>query len=568
MPCTEIRAEWAAQRIQGLSLARAILNATALNKRSTDIKIADQRVRVSAARSRPDVGDLPRSDLAHRAPGPAAASRRRASKWKTERVVAVRAETRRTASDVPRRPRHLDDAVAHAGANARPRRRRRPARARDGLKYRDFLVVALMLKRENLFPDNWIYIHTPGVKVGRIQNFNNWSAAMVPTPGITCLGMEYFCFEGDGLWTSRDADLIAAGGRRAGSSSASARAEDVVDGKVVRMPKAYPIYDSVYRDHIDRIRALHRSDSEPAHGRPERHAQVQQPGPFDAHRHDDRREHARRDRTTSGRSTPTSSTTKSRSVETPEKSRRPARRLGSCIMRIGIDATCWAHERGYGRFTRELVTAMVRERSDHQFVCMLDGRSASAFGLSGPNVTTVVVRQATPPAVATAQGSPRSIRDMLRLTAAVRRTRVDAFLSLSIPAYFPLPPGLPAVATLHDTTVERSHTVKQRLLSRAAVRLALKQARLVLTVSDFAARDAVARLGVPPARMRVTLKGVSDIYRPTECPVEIRAAAERARLPPGARWLMYVGGFGAAETRRPHRAGSRRNCRDGSPTVR
>jgi protoporphyrinogen oxidase len=68
--------------------------------------------------------------------------------------------------------------------------------------------VALMLEAENLFPDNWIYIHTPGVKVGRIQNFNNWSKAMVPVPGRTCLGMEYFCFKGDGLWDASDADLV------------------------------------------------------------------------------------------------------------------------------------------------------------------------------------------------------------------------------------------------------------------------------------------------------------------------------------------------------------------------
>src|SRR5690606_34597125 len=81
--------------------------------------------------------------------------------------------------------------------------------AAEGLRYRDFLVVALILETEHLFPDNWIYIHTPGVTVGRIQNFNNWSAAMVPEPGRTCLGMEYFCFEGDGLWESSDADLIA-----------------------------------------------------------------------------------------------------------------------------------------------------------------------------------------------------------------------------------------------------------------------------------------------------------------------------------------------------------------------
>ncbi|MGE0555671.1 MAG: FAD-dependent oxidoreductase, partial [Gemmatimonadales bacterium] len=125
--------------------------------------------------------------------------------------------------------------------------------AADGLGYRDFLVVALMLEREDLFPDNWVYIHTPGVKVGRIQNFNNWSKAMVPVPGMTCLGLEYFCFEGDGLWNSSDADLIALATRELAELELAPGAV-AKDGAVIRMPKAYPIYDSVYRGHLDVIR--------------------------------------------------------------------------------------------------------------------------------------------------------------------------------------------------------------------------------------------------------------------------------------------------------------------------
>ena len=123
----------------------------------------------------------------------------------------------------------------------------------EGLRYRDFLVVALILDQEDLFPDNWIYIHTPGVKVGRIQNFNNWSRAMVPDAGRTCLGMEYFCFEGDQLWNSSDADLIQLATRELGELDL-AKGARIVDGTVVRMPKAYPIYDSVYRGCLDRVR--------------------------------------------------------------------------------------------------------------------------------------------------------------------------------------------------------------------------------------------------------------------------------------------------------------------------
>jgi protoporphyrinogen oxidase len=125
-------------------------------------------------------------------------------------------------------------------------------KAGRGLAYRDFILVALILDRDKLFPDNWIYVHTPGVSVGRIQNFNNWSAAMVPVEGVTCIGMEYFCFEGDGLWESDDSALIELASREL-DQVGLAKGAKVVDGAVVRMTKAYPIYDAEYRDYVDTI---------------------------------------------------------------------------------------------------------------------------------------------------------------------------------------------------------------------------------------------------------------------------------------------------------------------------
>ena len=125
--------------------------------------------------------------------------------------------------------------------------------AAEQLAYRDFVLVALMLDHEHLFADNWIYVHTPGVQVGRIQNFNNWSKAMVPYPGQTCLGMEYFCFEGDSLWVLDDAGLIELATselRKLGIASGA----QVIDGTVVRMRKAYPIYNSSYRTNLETIR--------------------------------------------------------------------------------------------------------------------------------------------------------------------------------------------------------------------------------------------------------------------------------------------------------------------------
>jgi len=129
-----------------------------------------------------------------------------------------------------------------------------PVRAAgEGLNYRDFLTVALMLDEEKLFPDNWIYIHTPGVKVGRIQNFNNWSQAMVPRPGTTCLGLEYFCFEGDGLWSAPDEELIELAKKEI-AQLGLADPSKVIDGTVVRQQKAYPVYDSAYAEHLENVR--------------------------------------------------------------------------------------------------------------------------------------------------------------------------------------------------------------------------------------------------------------------------------------------------------------------------
>jgi len=117
------------------------------------------------------------------------------------------------------------------------------------LNYRSFLIVGLVLDRANLFPDNWVYVHSAEVKVGRIQNFGNWSAAMVPQPGKTSIGMEYFCNEGDALWTLPDDQLI----RLATEELAALRlagGAGVEDGVVIRQPRAYPVYDGEYRTQL------------------------------------------------------------------------------------------------------------------------------------------------------------------------------------------------------------------------------------------------------------------------------------------------------------------------------
>jgi protoporphyrinogen oxidase len=131
-----------------------------------------------------------------------------------------------------------------------------PADVRDaarGLRYRDFLTVALVIEGEDLFPDNWIYIHQPGVRVLRIQNFRSWSPWMVPSEEDASIGMEYFCFEGDELWTMDDSSLVELAKREI-QKLGLARAEKVKLGFVVRVSKAYPMYDVEYAERVACIR--------------------------------------------------------------------------------------------------------------------------------------------------------------------------------------------------------------------------------------------------------------------------------------------------------------------------
>jgi protoporphyrinogen oxidase len=255
MPCSEIRAEWAAQRIQGLSLARAVLAAAQLNSRPSSIRTLIHEFNY------PRLG-----------PG---------QMWEACRKHVERFGGRVLLQHRITRLERLDGRVSRVWAQTASGEERAitgdhfistmplrslvrafdpaaPSDVRDaanGLKYRDFILVALIVDGDNLFPDNWIYVHTPGLKVGRVQNFNNWSRDMVPDRGRTCLGLEYFCFKGDGLWERPDHELIDLATRELEQLGLAGSAP-VIDGTVVRMPKAYPIYDSSYRRNLNLIRAF------------------------------------------------------------------------------------------------------------------------------------------------------------------------------------------------------------------------------------------------------------------------------------------------------------------------
>lgn len=217
-------------------------------------------------------------------------------------------------------------------------------------------------------------------------------------------------------------------------------------------------------------------------------------------------------------------------------------------MRIGIDAACWANGRGYGRFSREIARELVALAPEDEFVFFLDPLALQRFDLDAPNARRVTIGDVVPPAQAAAADGYRSPADMLRFTRAVWRERVDVFFSPSVYTYFPLPPRLPALVAVHDAIAERFPrltlpSARARLFWRAKVALALRQARLVLTVSDFAARELTEVLHVPAERIRVAGEAPAAAYRPSETAAESTDAARRHGVPAGARWLVYVGGF-------------------------
>ena len=216
-------------------------------------------------------------------------------------------------------------------------------------------------------------------------------------------------------------------------------------------------------------------------------------------------------------------------------------------MRIGVDAACLANGRGYGRFTRELLGALVESAREHQFVLYGDRASLGRLPFDAPNVAIIDVPQAVSPAHAAAADGYRSPADMLRLTRAVWRDRPDVFWSPSVYTYFPLPPGQTSLVTVHDTITERFPDLtmpsrRARLFWKAKVQLAIWQATLVLTVSEFAAREIETILGVPRDRLRIAGEAAARTFQPSAHD-EVAAAARAAGIPSGAPWFTYVGGF-------------------------
>ncbi|HEV2854323.1 MAG TPA: NAD(P)/FAD-dependent oxidoreductase [Thermoanaerobaculia bacterium] len=255
IPCTEIEAEWAAQRIKNLDLKAAVKNAL-LGSRARGGEVITTLIdRFHYPRLGPGMMWERLRDRLEEKGVPT---------WTGLRVTGIRHERGRVES-VATRDRQGRERIIPAThvLSTMPIRELihaldpppppEIAAAADRLRYRDFLTVVLIVDRAEVFPDNWIYVHSPKVKVGRVQNFKSWSPEMVPDPSKTSLGLEYFVQENDELWSSSDADLAALGAREM-AALGLIREEEVIDSTVVRMPKAYPVYDGSYHEALAALR--------------------------------------------------------------------------------------------------------------------------------------------------------------------------------------------------------------------------------------------------------------------------------------------------------------------------
>jgi protoporphyrinogen oxidase len=251
VPATEIRSDWAAQRIKGLSLPSAVLNALRTSYAQT--KHTSLIDRFEYPRLGPGMMWERTADIVRENHGDVRLE---------TKVVSLERDEHGVTHVVVQGPQGRESFPADHVVSSMPLGElvlamwpsppEEVINSAKALTHRDFLTVALVVPEAQSFPDNWIYVHDPSVKLGRVQNFRAWSPDMVK-PGHTCLGLEYFVFEGDELWKMSDEDLIAFATEEI--TRINLIPADVVRaGYVVRVPQAYPVYDAEYSEHVEVIR--------------------------------------------------------------------------------------------------------------------------------------------------------------------------------------------------------------------------------------------------------------------------------------------------------------------------
>ncbi len=252
IPCTELSADWAAQRIRNLDLLRAVVDALGLGQKRSVASLIDEF-------DYPAHGPGQMYEQMARDLGQAGAELRLQSE-----VLRVRHQDRRVCSleiqgagsrstlDVDRliSTMPISDLVLRLSPAA-PEGVLEAARS---LRYRSILTVNLVVQTPEFMPDTWVYLHDPEIQAGRLQMYKNWSPHMVPDPATSSLGFEYFTFEGDSLWSSPDQELVRMATADLGRIKHRGRTPEVLDGFVVRYAKAYPMYEGNYKEKLDRIR--------------------------------------------------------------------------------------------------------------------------------------------------------------------------------------------------------------------------------------------------------------------------------------------------------------------------
>ena len=254
IPCNRIGAQWAAQRIRGLSLKTVVLNMLVPGAFRRGAAIKSLIEHFEYPRLGPGMMWDAFRERIQKGGGTLRLNSRIARILHDDsRITGVEVEHDGTTYIQPADHVISTMPVRHLIQRLHPAAPPAVVDAASRLKYRDFLTVALIIDQADVFPDNWVYIHDDRVRVGRIQNYKNWSPDMVPDPRFTCLGLEYFCFAGDGLWSKPDAELIDLATRELELIGLTAPLL-VRDGTVVRAPKAYPVYDEGYETALEESR--------------------------------------------------------------------------------------------------------------------------------------------------------------------------------------------------------------------------------------------------------------------------------------------------------------------------
>jgi len=250
IPCSQISADWAAQRIKGLSLSKAILNAFGLTGKN---KIRTLIEEFLYPRRGPGQFWEAMAEMVQRLGGQvilqAEVRKIRLEASSVKVTIYYQGKQEVIAGDKIITSAPLSETIM----NLEPKAPDVVNRAAQQLRYRDFFTVCLVIKERDTFPDNWVYVHSPEITAGRMQNFKNWSPEMVPDLNHTSLGLEYFCFSSDPIWTEPDQKLLDLAMDDIQKLKIADKNE-ILDGTVVRVPNAYPVYDPDYKTQLSTIK--------------------------------------------------------------------------------------------------------------------------------------------------------------------------------------------------------------------------------------------------------------------------------------------------------------------------